>query len=308
LAYDTISQMGVLTVVLATGTAGGLAGTSYHLVDHAMFKALLFLCAGSIVHMTGATKLSEMGGLARRYPLLAAAFTVGVLAIAGIPPLNGYVSLGLIHDALRQSGQAMPFAVMLLAQVLTIAALGRAAWLAFYRRRDPDAEFGRDQKLHPTMVASLGLLAAGCVAFGAFPTALIGDFAAPAAGALLHPTAYAHGVLASGGPLSTVAVSFDYVSPVGPAHGAGYFADRLPGGIVRDALERVAPGGGHPPGAKWFGQRLRELPGGGIDRRGLRADPRRAGLSGRIPRCKTPGIATRLSHRERRKQWLRRHQ
>jgi multicomponent Na+:H+ antiporter subunit D len=215
LAYDTISQMGVLVVGLATGTAGGLAGASYHLVDHAMFKALLFLCAGSIVHMTGATKLSEMGGLARRYPLLAAAFSVGVLAIAGIPPLNGYVSLGLIHDALRQSGQALPFAVMLIAQVLTIAALGRAAWLAFYRRRDPEAEFERDEKLHPTMVASLGLLAAGCVAFGAFPTVLIGDFAAPAAGALLHPAAYAHGVLASGGPVSTVAVSFDYVSPIG---------------------------------------------------------------------------------------------
>ena len=63
LAYDTISQMGVLAVGLASGTAAGLAGTTYHLVDHALFKALLFLCAGSIVHMTGATKLSEMGGL-----------------------------------------------------------------------------------------------------------------------------------------------------------------------------------------------------------------------------------------------------
>ena len=90
-----------------------------------------------------------------------------------------------------------------------------AAWLAFFRWRDADAEFERDEKLHPTMVASLGLLAVGCVAFGAFSTVLIGDFAAPAAGALLHPAAYARGVLASGGPLSTVAVSFDYVSPIG---------------------------------------------------------------------------------------------
>jgi multicomponent Na+:H+ antiporter subunit D len=215
LAYDTISQMGVLTVGLASGTGAGLAGTSYHLVDHALFKALLFLCAGSIVHMTGATKLSEMGGLGRRYPLLAAVFTVGVLAIAGIPPLNGYVSLGLIHDALRQSGQGLPFAVMLIAQILTIAALGKAAWQAFYHRRDPVLEYARDQKLHPTMVTSLILLAAGCLAFGAFPTVLIDHFAAPAAGALLHPGAYAHGVLASGGASRSVAVSFDYVSPIG---------------------------------------------------------------------------------------------
>ena len=241
LAYDTISQMGVITVGLATGTASGLAGASYQLVNHAMFKALLFLCAGSIVHMTGATKLSEMGGLARRYPLLAAAFTVGVLAIAGIPPLNGYVSLGLIHDTLRQSGQGVAFAVMLIAQVLTTAALGKAAWLAFYRRRDPDAEFERDEKLHPTMVVSLGLLAAGCVAFGTFPTVLIGDFAAPAAGALLHPAAYAQGVLASGGPLFTVAVSFDYVSPIGLLTALGTVLVAFPVAVL---------------GMRWSGSRL----------------------------------------------------
>ncbi|HEY3997694.1 MAG TPA: proton-conducting transporter membrane subunit [Candidatus Xenobia bacterium] len=212
LAYDTVSQMGVLAVGLATGSAGGLAGTSYHLVNHALFKALLFLCAGSIVHMTGATKLSEMGGLGRRYPLLAVAFIVGVFSIAGLPPLNGYVSLGLIHDALRNTGQSLPLAVMLVAQVITIAALGKAAWLAFFRRRDADAAFERDETLHPTMRASLGLLAGGCLAFGVFPTWLLQRFATPAAAALLHPALYARGVMASGGPLSSASVSFDYTS------------------------------------------------------------------------------------------------
>ena len=290
LAYDTISQMGVLVVGLATGTAAGFAGASYHLVDHALFKALLFLCAGSIVHMTGATKLSEMGGLARRYPLLAAAFTVGVLAIAGIPPLNGYVSLGLIHDALRQSGQGVPFAVMLMAQVLTIAALGKAAWLAFYRRRDPDAEFERDEKLHPTMVVSLGLLAAGCVAFGTFPTVLIGDFAAPAAGALLAPG----GLRPRGARFRWAALHgcrlLRLCEPIGLLTALGTVLVGFPGGGARDALERVAAGGGHPPGAERFGQRLCELPGGRVDRGRPRFYPRRVGL-GRLMRIGEPSAA-----------------
>ena len=213
LAYDTISQMGVLTVGLATGTATGLAGASYHLVDHALFKSLLFLCAGSIVHMTGATRLSEMGGLARRYPLLAVAFTVGVLAIAGIPPFNGYVSLGLIHEALMSSSQAVPYATMLIAQVLTMAALGKAAWQAFFRPRREDAEFERDERLHPGMAVSLVLLSAGCLVFGVLPYPLLHSVASPAAGALMHPALYAHGVLASGGPLRSSSVSFVYFDP-----------------------------------------------------------------------------------------------
>ncbi len=68
--------------------------------QHGPFKALLFLCAGAVVHATGVTRLDGMGGLARRRPLLTAAFTIGTLSIAGVPPFNGYASLGLIHDGL----------------------------------------------------------------------------------------------------------------------------------------------------------------------------------------------------------------
>jgi|SRR5579863_606067 len=212
LAYDTISQMGVLLVGLSTGTSSGLAGASYHLIDHALFKALLFLCAGSIVHMTGATKLSEMGGLARRYPSLAGAFVVGVASISGIPPFNGYVSLGLIHDALRSSGQFLPFAVMLIAQIVTMAALGRAAWQAFVAHPSNE-ELAHNEDLRPGMIVALTALALGCLAFGIFPTFALSHFAAPAASALLHPGDYGRAVLASGGAIPKLRVSFDYWNP-----------------------------------------------------------------------------------------------
>jgi multicomponent Na+:H+ antiporter subunit D len=207
LAYDTVSQMGVLAVGFGTGAATGAAGATYHLVSHALFKALLFLCAGSIVHATGKTKLSEMGGLARRRPVTCAAFVVGVAAIAGVPPMNGYASLGLIHDALRDD-HPIAFAVMLIAQVVTIAALTRATWLAFFRPRDDDYE--SVERMRPGMFTAFALLAAGCVAFGVLPGVVIPHLVAPAAGALTAGTAYARGVLGSGARLPVPAVHFDY--------------------------------------------------------------------------------------------------
>jgi multicomponent Na+:H+ antiporter subunit D len=211
LAYDTISQMGILAIGLGTGNAPGVAGAVYHLVDHALFKSLLFLCAGAIVHRTGLTSLPEMGGLARRMPAVAVAFVIGAASIAGLPPLNGYVSLSLIHTGLLDSHQYVPYALMLLAQVITIAALGRAAWLAFFR---PRAEpYGELEPLKPGMVAGLAILAACCVAFGVLPQFLITAVMAPAAASLLHPALYAAGVLGGISHLPVPHLLFDYVSP-----------------------------------------------------------------------------------------------
>ncbi len=212
LAYDTISQMGVLAVGLGSGTAAGVAGTSYHLVNQALFKSLLFLCAGAIVHGTGATRLSQMGGLARRSPWLAGAFTVGVVAIAGVPPLNGYPSVGLIHDALRSTGQWVPEVVMIVAQVLTIAALGRAAWEAFYRPRHDGGGFERNERLRPGMAVGLGVLGGACLAFGVMPSVLLRHIFRPAAGALMAGPGYGHGVLAGGAALPVADVSFHFFS------------------------------------------------------------------------------------------------
>ena len=211
LAYDTISQMGILAIGLGTGTASGTAGTVYHLVNHALFKSLLFLCAGAILHRTGLTKLSEMGGLARRMPVVAVAFVIGAASIAGIPPLNGYVSLSLIHTGLLDGHQYLPYALMLIAQVITIAALGKAAWLAFFRRRTED--YPPLEPLRPGMVGGLASLAACCVVFGVLPRYFLDSVMAPAAAGLLHPARYASGVLTGLARLPTLHLPFDYVSP-----------------------------------------------------------------------------------------------
>jgi multicomponent Na+:H+ antiporter subunit D len=212
LAYDTVSQLGVVAVGLATATTTGTAGTVWHLLNHAVFKSLLFLCAGAIVHLAGVERLSQMGGLARRRPLIAAAFLVGAASVAGIPPLGGYVSVGLIHQGLLDSGQPVVLALLVLAQVVTVAALARAAYLAFFARRgEPYGELGR---LRPGMATGFGVLAALSVAAGVLAGPLLPRIAAPAAGWLLDAAGYARAVLAGGGHLGAPAVPFDWADPL----------------------------------------------------------------------------------------------
>jgi multicomponent Na+:H+ antiporter subunit D len=209
LAWDTVAQTGVLIAGFAARTADGVAGAVYHLVNHGLFKALLFLCAGAVVHSTGVTNLSDMGGLARRRPLLTAAFTVGVLSIAGVPPLNGYASLGLIHHGLAD--RPVVLGCQLIAQIFTVAALGRAAYLGFYRRRSRAYE--HLEPIRPGMKVSLSVLSAGCLAFGALAGPFVARVAGPAAAGLLNPALYAAGALGKPVELPPAAVSFDYLDP-----------------------------------------------------------------------------------------------
>jgi multicomponent Na+:H+ antiporter subunit D len=209
LAWDTVAQTGVLIAGFAARTADGVAGAVYHLVNHGLFKALLFLCAGAVVHSTGVTNLSDMGGLARRRPVLTAAFTVGVLSIAGVPPLNGYASLGLIHHGLAD--RPVVLGCQLIAQIFTVAALGRAAYLGFYRRR-PRA-YEHLEPIRPGMKVSLSVLSAGCLAFGALAGPFVARVAGPATAGLLNPALYAAGALGKPVELPPAAVSFDYLDP-----------------------------------------------------------------------------------------------
>jgi NADH-quinone oxidoreductase subunit L len=89
LAYSTISQLGYMMLGLG---AGSVAAGMFHLVTHAFFKALLFLCAGSVIHAVGTNDMWEMGGLGKRMRVTAATTAVGALALAGIWPLSGFYS------------------------------------------------------------------------------------------------------------------------------------------------------------------------------------------------------------------------
>lgn len=97
LAFSTISQIGFMMVALGVSGMGGHQGLGYmasmfHLFTHAMFKALLFLCAGAIIHTIGSNEMSRMGGLRKYMPFTHITFLVACLAISGIPPFSGFFS------------------------------------------------------------------------------------------------------------------------------------------------------------------------------------------------------------------------
>ena len=126
LAYSTCSQLGLM--VAAIGAGGVMAGY-FHLFTHAFFKALLFLAAGSAIHAVHTNDLREMGGLGRGMRWTALFFGVGMLALAGIPPLSGFFSKELILASLEEHPVALVLG--LATTLMTPYYMGRAFLLAF---------------------------------------------------------------------------------------------------------------------------------------------------------------------------------
>jgi NADH-quinone oxidoreductase subunit L len=154
LAYSTISQLGVM--VYAVGV-GAVFASQFHLLSHALFKALLFLAAGAVIHSVGTRDLSRMGGLARTMPFVRTAFVIGFLALAAIPIANGFFSKELVLESGLTGGPSWAYLGMLLGGGLTALYGLRLVDLTFYgeRRGEGGHDAGRAMRL------SLGLLAFG---------------------------------------------------------------------------------------------------------------------------------------------------
>lgn len=155
LAYSTVSQLGYMVYALGVG---GVFASQFHLLSHALFKALLFLSAGAIIHAVGTRDMREMGGLGRKMPLVRLVFLVGALALAGLPPANGFFSKELVLEEGLAGGPAWAYAGMLLGAGLTALYTLRMVAMIFY------GESRVTKHVHdaaPLMSVPLGLLAAG---------------------------------------------------------------------------------------------------------------------------------------------------
>ncbi len=189
LAYHSVENVGIIALGLGLGSLGwtygepslaafGVAGALLHVLNHALFKGLLFLGAGSVLHATETRDLDRLGGLGKRMPATSAAFLVGAAAITGLPPLNGFVSEFLIFlGAFRGGTSAVAgMAVPALAAIGSLALIGGLAAACFAKAfgvaflgEPRSVAAARARESAPSMVAPMALLAAACLGVGLFP-------------------------------------------------------------------------------------------------------------------------------------------
>jgi NADH-quinone oxidoreductase subunit L len=155
LAYSTVSQLGYM--VYAIG-AGGVLASQFHLLSHAVFKALLFLAAGSVIHSVGTRDMRRMGGLGRQMPFVRNVFIVGALALAGVPILNGFWSKELILEIGLEHSPLWAYGLMLFGAGLTAFYTFRMVWLVFFGKERDRLQVHRAGS---AMRVALGILAAG---------------------------------------------------------------------------------------------------------------------------------------------------
>ncbi len=154
LAWSTVSQLGFM--VYAIG-AGAVFQSQFHLLSHSVFKALLFLAAGAVIHSVGTRDMRSMGGLSRKMPLTCAVFIIGSLALAGIPPVNGFWSKEMILGAGLTRGPFWAYIIMLVTVGLTALYTLRCVWMVFFA----PAEDRHVHEAGPAMKVALIPLAIG---------------------------------------------------------------------------------------------------------------------------------------------------
>jgi len=197
LAYHSVENIGIIALGIGAGLLGmstgspllvvlGFGGGLLHVLNHAVFKGLLFLGAGTVLHGAGTHELEQLGGLSKRMPWTAATFLIGAIAISGLPPLNGFVSEVLIFAGAFHGASLLgpAIAVPLLGLIAGLGLIGGLAVACFTKafgivflgeprtQQAADAhEAGWAMRL-PTV-----LLAGGCVVIGLFGPAVVGTLA-----------------------------------------------------------------------------------------------------------------------------------
>lgn len=181
LAFHSISQIGYIIIgigvaLYASDWRGdlGLASSLFHMINHASFKCLLFLCAGAILYRTGTTNLDEISGIGKKMPFTMCVFIVGALAISGIPPFNGFSSKWLIYYSTYNIKMPIVTVACLIVSVMTLASFIKVFHTIFMG--SPSENILKVKEVPFTMKLPMGFLALICLLLGLFSDDIIRNF------------------------------------------------------------------------------------------------------------------------------------
>lgn len=169
LAFHSVSQVGYMVIGIGTGTALGVIGGLFHLLNMIMVKGSLYLCGGSVQYRTGKTKFDEMGGLAKAMPWTFVSTLIASLAIAGVPPLNAFVSKWMVYQGIiERGGAAFPIflLVAMFGSALTLASFMKLLYSMFWG--DKPAELGEVKESPWTITTPIFILGLLAIGFGVF--------------------------------------------------------------------------------------------------------------------------------------------
>lgn len=170
LAYHIISQVGYMVAGVGIGTEMAINGTTAHAFSHILYKALLFMGAGVVLHTTGKSKLTELGGLAKAQPAVLWLYMIGAFSISGFPLFNGFISKSMVVSAAGEAHFDTAMLLLLLASVGTFLHTGLK--LPYFTWWSQSKEKITPTKPPKTMIAGMALAAFFCTLFGVYPSLL----------------------------------------------------------------------------------------------------------------------------------------
>ncbi len=195
LAYHSISQIGYVLAAVGLSTSLGVSAGLYHAMNHTLFKGLLFLAAGAVLHETGTTDLGKLGGLSKKMPHTTVLFLIGAFSISGVPPFNGFASKWMIYQATYQRavetnniGFLLVTIIALITSTLTLASFVKVSQSVFFGQLP--AEYENVKEVPFGMRFAMGILAALCVFTGLFPRIVTTYLTEPAARAVANVGKY----------------------------------------------------------------------------------------------------------------------
>jgi len=204
MSYHAISQLGYMWIGVGVGLAvlgtpalmaygrDAMSGGIFHILNHAMYKPLLFFTGGALFYYTGTRDLTRMGGLAHKMKWTTVLYIIGTLSISGIPPLNGFSSKILIYESVFRFNPVLTI-VGIIVSILTLASFTKAFHSAFMGAELPEYKGG--QEVPRSMIIGMVILAAGIVFITLFPSLIVDRAIHPAADALLDQGAYINAVM-----------------------------------------------------------------------------------------------------------------